>query len=261
MDPCYGRAVSAPQQKTVVVTGASRGIGQAIASRFLVSGWRVLALARTEQALEPLRRLGDVSFIAFDAADSGSVLASARAVLTATPRLDALVNNAGIALSAPLAKTSTDDFLRIQAVNVTAPFLLTRELLPALLAAKGRVVNICSTAARKGFKYTSAYCASKHALLGLTRALATELGHKGVTVNAVSPGWTETDMLAASVDRIASSTGRSKDDARAAITAMNPMGRAVQPTEVAGLVHYLCDSPDAAAITGADYLIDAGETV
>lgn len=246
--------------KTVALTGASRGIGLAIAKQFLSTGWRVYCLARSEAAVAPLTTLGDARFVPFDATATDSVLAAAKTVL-GNGALDALVNNAGVALPAPLAKTSTDDFLRLQAVNVTAPFLLMRELLPSLVAAKGRVVNICSTAASKGFKYSSAYCASKHALLGLTRALAVELASKQVTVNAVSPGWTDTDMMAASIDNIASSTGRSASDARAALEAMNPMRRAVKPEEVAGLVHFLCEATAAAVITGADYTIDAGETV
>lgn len=247
--------------KTVAVTGASRGIGLAIAERFLSSGWKVYCLARSESGVAALLAKGHATFVPFDAASAESVLAAAKTVLAGGDSLDALVNNAGIALSAPLAKTSMEDFLRLQAVNVTAPFLLTRELLPALVKARGRVVNICSTAAKKGFKYTSAYCASKHALLGLTRALAVELASKNVTVNAVSPGWTDTDMFAASVEKIAGSTGRSATEARAALESMNPMGRAVKPDEVASLVQFLCDSAAGAAITGADYTIDAGETV
>ncbi|MBL8919935.1 MAG: SDR family oxidoreductase [Myxococcaceae bacterium] len=247
--------------KTVAVTGAARGIGLAIAERFLDAGWRVFCLVRSEQAMGALTSKGDARFVPFDASRDDQVLAAAKAVLGQTDTLDALVNNAGVALSAPFAKTTTDDFLRLQTVNVTAPFVLTRELLPALVKAKGRVVNVCSTAARKGFKYTSAYCASKHALLGLTRALAVELAGKQVTVNAVSPGWTDTDMLAQSVERIASATNRSAAEARAAIEQMNPMGRAVKPAEVAALVHFLATDQAAAAITGADYTIDAGETV
>lgn len=247
--------------KTVAVTGASRGIGLAIAEHFLASGWKVHCLARSEAAVAPLLAKGHAHFVSFDAASAESVLAAAKTVLAGGDALDALVNNAGIALSAPLAKTSTEEFLRIQAINVTAPFLLTRELLPALLKAKGRVVNICSTASKKGFKYTSAYCTSKHALLGMTRALAVELASKHVTVNAVSPGWTDTDMLTATVEKIAGSTGRSATEARATVESMNPMGRAVKPDEVAALVHFLCSSTAGAAITGADYTIDGGETV
>lgn len=246
--------------KTVAVTGATRGIGLAITEHFLSAGWRVFCLARSDQAMAALRAKGDAHFVPFDASREDSVVAAAKAVLGHTDSLGALVNNAGVALSAPFAKTTTDDFLRVQAVNLTAPFVLTRELLPALVKAKGRVVNVCSTAARKGFKYTAAYCASKHALLGLTRALAVELAGKHVTVNAVSPGWTDTDMLAASVERISSATGRSATEARAAIESMNPMGRAVKPAEVAALVHFLAADAAAAAITGADYSIDAGET-
>ncbi len=247
--------------KTVAITGSSRGIGSSTAGRFLRGGWRVLCLARTDTAMASLASLGTAVFVPFDATSEQSVLEASQRVLEQSPTLDALVNNAGVALSAPLARTSTDEFLRIQAVNVTAPFVLTRELLPALMKARGRVVNIASTAATKGFKYTAAYGTSKHALLGLTRCLAVELASKHITVNAVSPGWTETDMLAASVDRIAKATGRSADEARTSLTSMNPLSRAVLPDEVAELVYFLADSAAGAAITGADYVIDGGETV
>jgi NAD(P)-dependent dehydrogenase (short-subunit alcohol dehydrogenase family) len=246
----------------VAITGAGRGIGRAIAERFLKAGWRVWALARNEEAVKSLASLGDAHFVPFDAGDVASVEAAAHRLTMEAGHLTALVNNAGIALSAPLHKTSLEDYQRIMAVNVTAPFLLLRELTGAMVkAGQGRVVNIASTAARKGFKYTSAYCASKHALLGLTRALALELAPRGVTVNAVCPGWTDTDMLKASVQRIADSTGRTTDEARATLEKMNPQGRAVKPEEVAELVYFLCASPAGAAITGAEYVIDGGETV
>jgi NAD(P)-dependent dehydrogenase (short-subunit alcohol dehydrogenase family) len=244
--------------KQVAVTGAGRGIGRAIAARFLRDGWRVWALARQASSLQGLE--GDLHFVPFDAGDEASVLTAANRLTTEAGHLSALVNNAGIAISAPLHKTSSDDFARTMAVNVTAPFLLCRELSGAMVkAGHGRIVNIASTAAKKGFKYTSAYCASKHALLGLTRALAVELAAKGVTVNAVSPGWTDTDMLAASAEKIAATTGRDAGQAKQALADMNPMKRAIAPDEVAELVFFLCTSPAGAAITGADYAIDGGE--
>ena len=244
--------------KQVAITGAGRGIGREISKVFLREGWRVFGLVRDAKSLEGLA--GDVRFISFDATSETSVLAAAKAVAEEAGPLDALVNNAGIALSAPIQKTSTDDFNRIMMVNVTAPFLLCRELGPAMGKAGGRIVNIASTASKRGLKYTTAYCASKHALLGLTRALALELAPRGVTVNTVSPGWTETDMLSASVDRIAKSTGRSAQDARTVIEKMSPMHRVVKPEEVAEVVHFLCVSTAGAAITGSDFTIDAGES-
>lgn len=248
--------------RQVAITGASRGIGRAVAERFLNDGWRVWALVRNEASAEPLKAYGDVRPIAFDAASTDSVLAAAHRLTTEAGHLTALVNNAGVALAAPLARTTTEAFLSLQAVNVTAPFLLCRELIPAMVkSGAGRVVNVASTAGRKGFKYTSAYCASKHALVGLTRALAVELAPRGVTVNAVCPGWTDTDMFQASVDNIVKATGRSEKDARAELERLNPMGRAVKPDEVAEVVHFLCAAKAAAAITGAEYVIDGGETV
>lgn len=247
--------------KQVAITGAGRGIGRAIAERFLAGGWRVWALVRDERALEPLAAAGDVRFVPFHANDEASVLAAAQRLLVDAGHLHALVNNAGIVHSAPLSRTSLIDFQLTQAVNVTAPFLLCRELMPSMgKAAGGRVINLASTAATRGFKYTAAYCASKHALLGLTRALAVEFAAKNVTVNAVCPGWTDTDMFARNVERIAESTGRSLPDARAQLEAQSPMGRAVKPAEVAEVVYFLADNPAAASITGAEYVIDGGQT-
>lgn len=239
----------------IAVTGANRGIGKAIASRFLREGWEVWALVRAPENLTLERA---VHPIAFDAANEASVLAAAAKL----PRLDALVNNAGVSLSAPLAKTSPAELQRMMAINFTAPFLLCQQVMPAMAkAGGGRVVNVASTAALKGFRYTSGYCASKHALLGMTRSLAMEFAAKNVTVNAVCPGWTDTDMLAASVDNIVKASGRKSEEARDALLKMNPQGRFVTPDEVADVVWFLAATPGARAITGAAYVVDGGETL
>ncbi len=245
--------------RKAVVTGASRGIGRAVALSFASAGYEVWALARSVEQLESLAREsnGRVRPWRMDAERPDDVLAAANAVLQGeVPYV--LVNNAGIAMSAPLVKTSLEDFQRVFAVNVTAAFLLCRELAPAMVArGGGRIINVASTAALKGFKYTSAYAASKHALLGLTRSLALELAGKNVTANAVCPGWTDTDMVSASAANIARTTGRSEAESREILAKMNPMGRLVEPREVAALCLFLA-SDEAAAITGAAYAIDGG---
>jgi NAD(P)-dependent dehydrogenase (short-subunit alcohol dehydrogenase family) len=250
-----------PNRKLAVVTGASRGIGRAVALAFAREGYDVWALARSAEALEALRQEGGEAIrpLSVDVADEAAVLAACRTVLgSGVPRV--LVNNAGIAISAPLAKTGTEDFHRVMAVNVTAPFLFCRELMPAMAAAGGgRVINMASTAAVKGMRYTSAYCASKHALLGLTRALAVEYARKGLTVNAVNPGWTETDMLTAAASAVSQGSGRSEAEAKQALASMNAMGRIIQPHEVAALCLFLA-SDAAAGVTGAAYAMDGGET-
>ncbi len=243
--------------KSVAVTGASRGIGREVALKFLKEGWSVHAVARDAAAC---RALGE--HVTAHEADLSDAAATARvADDLAKAGIDVLVNNAGIAMSAPIHKTSDADYARVMAINVTAPFVLCRALLPALAArGGGRVVNIASTAALKGFKYTSVYCASKHALLGLTRALALEWAGKSVTVNAVCPGWTDTDMFTASANTVSKTTGRSHDDSRAALAKLIPTGRPTQPIEVAELVYWLASNVAAAAVTGSAYSIDGGET-
>lgn len=250
-------------QRWAVVTGASRGIGRAVALRFVRAGYPVWALARSSADLERLAaeassQGGTIKPLVVDLDRAEDVVQAAR-VIAAAGAPAVLVNNAGIAPSAPLAQTELELFERTLRLNATAPFLLCRELIPAMVAAGGgRVINVASTAALKGFKYTAAYCASKHALLGLTRALAVELAAKGVTVNAVCPGWTDTELLARSAEGIATATGRTPEQARELLARMNPMGRLIRPEEVAEVCLFLA-SPAAAAITGASYVIDGGE--
>jgi NAD(P)-dependent dehydrogenase (short-subunit alcohol dehydrogenase family) len=243
----------APSPPIAVVTGASRGIGQAIALACVEAGYQVFGLSRSAPSTP------GVTPVSFDAADPASVEAAAARVLEAgTPFL--LVNNAGVALSAPLHKTSLEDHQRLLAVNLTAPFLLCRTLMPAMVkAGGGRVVNVASTAGLKGFRYTATYCASKHALIGLTRALAVEYAARNVTVNAVCPGWTDTDMLAASAANISKATGRTEAEARQVLADMNPMGRLVRPVDVAKLCLFLA-SDAGQTVTGAVWTMDGGES-
>jgi NAD(P)-dependent dehydrogenase (short-subunit alcohol dehydrogenase family) len=243
--------------KTAVVTGASRGIGRAVAERLARDGYRVWALARTVDAKGGA---GNTRGLKVDVSDAGEVARACKLILEETGTPEVLVNNAGIALSAPLAKTTLAAFDEVMAINVRAAFAFCQALVPAMSkAGYGRVINVCSTAALKGFKYTSAYTASKHALLGLTRALAVELAPKGVTVNAVCPGWTDTDMLARAAEAISEATGRSKKESVQALSEMNPMKRLTRPEEVAELCAFLC-TPGAATVTGAAYTMDGGET-
>ncbi len=247
-------------QKWAVVTGASRGIGRALVQSFVKEGYAVWALARAADALETLAREsgGVVHPLPIDVADEEAVLAASKRILEAgVPRV--LVNNAGVSVSAPLHRTSLEDYHRVMAVNVTAPFLFCRELIPAMGAAGGgRVINIGSIAATRGVRFTSAYCASKHALLGLTRSLAAEWARKNVTVNIVNPGWVETDMFAQAKGAISKSTGRTEQEAHAALANMHAMGRVIQPEEVAALCLFLA-SDAAASITGSAYNIDGGD--
>jgi NAD(P)-dependent dehydrogenase (short-subunit alcohol dehydrogenase family) len=252
-------------KKHAVVTGASRGIGRAIALRFAQEGYEVFAMARSFEALEALEAeaaastKGRVRPVRMDAEKPDDVLAAARIVSDAVVP-EVLINNAGIAVSFPLAKTELDTWNKVMAINATAPFLLCRELVPKMAQkGGGRVINVASTAALRGFKYTGAYCASKHALLGFTRSLALEWAAKNVTVNAVCPGWTDTDMVAQAVDNISRSTKRSKEEAREALTKMNPIGRLITAGEVAELCLFLA-SPAASCVTGSTYVMDGGET-
>ncbi|HEU4410951.1 MAG TPA: SDR family NAD(P)-dependent oxidoreductase [Polyangiaceae bacterium] len=243
--------------KRALVTGGGRGIGRAIAERLAAEGARVVVTGRTRAEIDEVAgRLGGEAV----EVDLGDRAALGRAIeaISGGGRVDVLVNNAGIAESAPVVRTSDEMFDRAMAVNVAAPLALTRAFLPAMVEARwGRVVNVASVAGLVGHAYTSAYCASKHALIGLTRSVALEVADKGVTVNAVCPGWVETRMVEEAVGRIAKTTGRSEGDARSTLEKMSPQGRLIEPGEVAHLVMALVGE-GGRGIHGQALVVDGG---
>ena len=224
--------------RLVVVTGGTRGIGAAIARRFEAAGDRVLAIGRT----------------ACDVTDEAAVTA----YFTSAGEVDVLVNNAGAATSAPLRRTSLADWRRLLDVNATGAFLCTRAVLPGMLErGRGRIVTVASTAGLAGARYTAAYTASKHAAVGLTRAVAAEVAATGVTANAVCPTFVRTDLTMESAARIAATTGRTVEQAEAALAATSPLGRLMEPDEVALAVAFLA-AEQASAINGQTLVLDGG---
>ncbi|MEW2506943.1 SDR family oxidoreductase [Amycolatopsis sp. NPDC047767] len=225
-------------KRLVVVTGGTRGIGAAIAEHFTAAGDTVHA---------PGRRECDVS-------DEQAV----RSYFAELGPIDVLVNNAGISSSAPTAKTSLEDWRGQFEVNATGAFLCTREVLPGMRSRdRGRIVTVASTAGHVGYRYTTGYTASKHAAVGLMRAVAAELTGTGVTANAVCPAFVRTDMTADSVARIRERTGRDEADAEAALAAASPLGRLLEPSEVAFAVAFFA-AEEAAAINGQTLVLDGG---
>lgn len=244
-----------------VVTGAGSGIGRATAERLAEAGCQVTLIGRHVARLnETADRIGDLAFSApADVTDPDALAAAIEVGRDRFGPIDILINNAGAASSAPFLKTTADDLRAMLALNLEAPAEAARLVLPGMLTRRwGRIVNIASTAGLKGYPYVSAYVAAKHGLVGLTRALALEVASRGVTVNAVCPGFTDTDLVARSVEAIAGKTGRSKDEARAALAASNPQGRLIAPDEVAMTIVWLCGD-GASGINGAAVPVAGGE--
>jgi NAD(P)-dependent dehydrogenase (short-subunit alcohol dehydrogenase family) len=249
--------------KHAIVTGGARGIGAAIARQLLDAGARVSLVGRSESALAEavadLRDHGEVDGFSADVAEASSVKRAFEQARARFGGIAILVNNAGQAASAPFLKTDEAIWQQMLAVNLTGTFLCTREALPDMLAEKwGRIVNVASTAGLTGYGYVAAYCAAKHGVIGLTRSLALEVAAKGVTVNAVCPGYTETDMVREAVANIVAKTGRSEAQAHAELAAGNPQKRLVQPDEVAGTVLWLC-LPSSGAMNGQSLAVAGGE--
>lgn len=246
-----------------LVTGGGRGIGAAIASALLAAGQHVTITGRDAARLAGLAdALGEnCHALSMDVTDRASVDAAFALARQHFGAVEILVNNAGQAASAPFMKTSAGLFQDMLAVNLNGVFNCTQAVLPDMLSANwGRIVNVASTAGLRGYAYVSAYSAAKHGVIGLTRALALELARKGITVNAVCPGYTETDIVKDAIANIMSKTARSEAEARAELARSNPQGRLIQAEEVAAAVLWLA-SEGATSITGQSIAVAGGEVM
>lgn len=241
-----------PAGRHALVTGGGQGIGAAIARALTEAGAEVTVLGRTRASLERV------------VADGHAARLLVADVTEAPPELgpvDILVNNAGAVETAPFAKLDRALWDRAIAVNLTSVYMLTQAVLPGMVErGRGRVVNVASTAGLVGYPRVAAYVAAKHGVVGLTRALALEFAKAGVTVNAVCPGYTETELMAVSMRELMAKTGRTEAEARAAYARANPQGRLVAPEEVAAAVLFLV-GPNSDALTGQAIAVAGGEVM
>jgi NAD(P)-dependent dehydrogenase (short-subunit alcohol dehydrogenase family) len=244
-------------ERLVVVTGGAKGIGRAAAAAFAAVDDRVVVTGRDAAALDEAVRALDDGRVTGEVCDVTNERRVAE-LFDGLAQVDVLVNNAGTSTSAPLARTTLADWREHLDVNATGAFLCTRAALPSMLdRGSGRIITVASTAARVGYRYTAGYTASKHAAVGLMRAVAAEVAGSGVTANAVCPTFVRTHMTVRSVERIVRETGRTADEAEGALAASSPLGRLLEPEEVAAAVEFLA-SGEAAAINGQTLVLDGG---
>jgi NAD(P)-dependent dehydrogenase (short-subunit alcohol dehydrogenase family) len=249
--------------KHALVTGGGRGIGAAIAKALAAEGARVTLVARTAAQLAETAAAipGGAGTVVADVTDPeqvGRALLEARA---AAGEIQILVNNAGRPASRAIAKSDEPFWRDIMAVNLDSVYHLTRGVIPGMLAGEwGRIVNVASTAGLRGYAYCTAYCAAKHGVVGMTRALALEVAKTGVTANAVCPGYTDTGVVRDAVRNISEKTARSEAEARESLVSFNPQQRLVRPEEVANAVLWLCQ-PGSESINGQSIAIAGGEVM
>lgn len=248
--------------KHVIITGAGRGIGAAIAETFVANGYAVSLIGRNAELLaEKAKQLGELATpLVCDITQPAEIERVFQQAIDAVGPIDVLVNNAGAALTAPFVKTTAEQFQAMMNVNFFGACYCIQAVLPAMMKRNvGRIINIGSTSSVKGYGYVSAYTASKHAIMGLTRSIALEISKTEVTINTVCPGFTETDIVSDAIDNIMQKTGRTADEAVAELTKHNPQKRFIQPGEVADQVYYLAAHAPS-SINGQAIMVDGGET-